>query len=115
VRQLDGVEVAKTFTDRASGKDSKRPQLEEMIAFVREGDTVVIHSMDVINEHMSFFLKLVVLLPSALCRGPGQQRKVAEWGAAGWGSGKECNGFAARGRALPYLKKEYRSRMAFSL
>ncbi len=45
-RQLEGVEIAKVFTDRASGKDSKRPQLEEMIAFVREGDTVVVHSMD---------------------------------------------------------------------
>jgi predicted site-specific integrase-resolvase len=28
VRQLEGVELDKTFTDKASGKDAKRPQLE---------------------------------------------------------------------------------------
>ena len=30
-RQLEGIEVAKTFTDKASGKDTQRPQLEELI------------------------------------------------------------------------------------
>ncbi len=36
-RQLVGVERDRTFTDKASGKDVKRPQLEAMLAFVREG------------------------------------------------------------------------------
>jgi DNA invertase Pin-like site-specific DNA recombinase len=45
-RQLDGIEVDKTFTDKASGKDTKRPQLELMMSFVRSGDTVIVHSMD---------------------------------------------------------------------
>ena len=45
-RQLEGVPVDRTFTDKASGKDTLRPQLEELIAFVRHGDTVVVHSMD---------------------------------------------------------------------
>ncbi len=34
-RQLDGIELAKIFTDRASGKDTKRPQLELLMSFVR--------------------------------------------------------------------------------
>jgi DNA invertase Pin-like site-specific DNA recombinase len=34
------------FTDKASGKDTQRPELERLLAFVREGDTVVVHSMD---------------------------------------------------------------------
>ena len=50
VRQLDGVEVEveveKTFTDKASGKDTSRPKLDELFAFVREGDKVIVHSMD---------------------------------------------------------------------
>ncbi|MGF6298010.1 DNA invertase Pin-like site-specific DNA recombinase [Paraburkholderia sp. WC7.3d] len=33
-RQLDGIEVDRTFTDKASGKDTKRPQLDAMMAFV---------------------------------------------------------------------------------
>jgi DNA invertase Pin-like site-specific DNA recombinase len=46
VRQLDGIEVERVFTDKASGKDTTRPKLDEMIAFVRDGDTVIVHSMD---------------------------------------------------------------------
>jgi DNA invertase Pin-like site-specific DNA recombinase len=34
------VALNKTFTDKASGKDVKRPQLEAMQSFVREGDIV---------------------------------------------------------------------------
>lgn len=45
-RQLEQVPVARLFTDRASGKDTQRPELDRMLAFVREGDTVVVHSMD---------------------------------------------------------------------
>lgn len=45
-RQLDGLELDRVFEDKASGKDAKRPQLQDMLAYVREGDTVVVHSMD---------------------------------------------------------------------
>ncbi len=34
------------FTDKASGKDTQRPELEALLDFVRDGDTVVVHSMD---------------------------------------------------------------------
>ena len=45
-RQLDGITLDKTFIDKASGKDTKRPQLELMMSFVRSGDTLIVHSMD---------------------------------------------------------------------
>jgi len=45
-RQLEGLTLDRCFTDRASGKDVKRPELAAMLAFVRDGDTVVVHSMD---------------------------------------------------------------------
>lgn len=45
-RQLDGITLDRTFTDKASGKDVQRPELEAMVGFVRDGDTVVVHSMD---------------------------------------------------------------------
>jgi len=45
-RQLEGVIVDKIFTDKASGKDAKRPELKKLLSFVREGDTIIIHSMD---------------------------------------------------------------------
>ncbi len=45
-RQLERVPVDRIFTDKASGKDAQRPEFESLRAFVREGDTVVVHSMD---------------------------------------------------------------------
>ncbi|QFU24192.1 recombinase family protein [Shewanella eurypsychrophilus] len=45
-RQLDGVEFDKAFTDRCSGGSLERPELDRLREFVREGDTVVIHSID---------------------------------------------------------------------
>ncbi|EML3497774.1 recombinase family protein, partial [Escherichia coli] len=41
-RQLEGVKVDRAFSDKASGKDVKRPQLEALISFARTGDTVVV-------------------------------------------------------------------------
>jgi DNA invertase Pin-like site-specific DNA recombinase len=46
VRQLDGHELDKVFTDKASGKDTKRPQLQACLEYIREGDVLVVHSMD---------------------------------------------------------------------
>lgn len=45
-RQLDGIAVDRTFTDKASGKNTDRPELARALDFVRDGDTLVIHSMD---------------------------------------------------------------------
>lgn len=45
-RQLDGVDVKKMFTDKASGKDVARPELQKALDYVRDGDTLVVHSMD---------------------------------------------------------------------
>lgn len=59
VRQLDGVEVERVFTDKASGKDTARPKLDEMIAFVRAGDTVLVHSMDRLARNLDDLRRLV--------------------------------------------------------
>ncbi len=45
-RQLDGIVPDRMFTDKASGKDTKRLELDALLAYVRHGDTVVVHSMD---------------------------------------------------------------------
>ncbi|MEV6138036.1 recombinase family protein [Nocardia sp. NPDC051990] len=61
-RQLDGIDVEKTFTDWASGKNTVRPKLDELIAFVREGDTVIVHSMDRLARNLDDLRHLVRLL-----------------------------------------------------
>lgn len=58
-RQLEHVQVDKVFTDKASGKDTHRPELERLLAFVREGDTVVIHSMDRLARNLDDLRRLV--------------------------------------------------------
>ncbi|MEI8573958.1 recombinase family protein [Methylomonas sp. LW13] len=58
-RQLEQVEVSKVFTDKASGKDTERPALDELLAFVREGDTVVVHSMDRLARNLDDLRRLV--------------------------------------------------------
>jgi DNA invertase Pin-like site-specific DNA recombinase len=58
-RQLEGVSVDRIFTDKASAKDVKRPQLQEMLKFVREGDTIVIHSMDRLARNLEDLRKIV--------------------------------------------------------
>lgn len=45
-RQLEGVRLDKSFTDKASGKDTNRPQLRAALDYCRDGDTLVVHSMD---------------------------------------------------------------------
>lgn len=59
IRQLDGIDVERVFTDKASGKDATRPALEEMLGFVRVGDTVVVHSMDRLARNLDDLRGLV--------------------------------------------------------
>lgn len=61
-RQLDQVQVDRVFTDKASGKDIHRPELDRLLAFVREGDTVVVHSMDRLARNLDDLRRLVQTL-----------------------------------------------------
>lgn len=62
VRQLDQVQVDRVFTDHASGKDTRRPALTELLAFARDGDTVVVHSMDRLGRNLDDLRGLVQAL-----------------------------------------------------
>lgn len=58
-RQLDGVELHRTFEDKASAKDTARPQLEALLAHVREDDTVIVHSMDRLARNLDDLRRIV--------------------------------------------------------
>lgn len=45
-RQLDGIDLDKVFTDKQSGSTKDREQLNALTNYVREGDTVYVHSID---------------------------------------------------------------------
>lgn len=61
-RQLEGVDLDRSFTDRVSGKDTNRPELTALIAFVRDGDTVVVHSMDRLARNLDDLRRTVQAL-----------------------------------------------------
>lgn len=58
-RQLDGIKLDKSFTDKASGKDTDRPQLKAALDYCREGDTLVVHSMDRLARSLVDLRRLV--------------------------------------------------------
>jgi hypothetical protein len=51
VNEWEGLKLDRTFLDKASGKDVQRPQLAARLAFVREDDTVICHSMDRLSRN----------------------------------------------------------------
>jgi DNA invertase Pin-like site-specific DNA recombinase len=63
-RQLEQEKLDRVFTDKASGKDTNRPQLQELLQFVREGDLVLVHSMDRLARNLDDLRKLVKRLRS---------------------------------------------------
>lgn len=58
-RQLENVPVDRVFTDKASGKNTRRPQLEALLAFARDGDTVIVHSMDRLARNLDDLRQIV--------------------------------------------------------
>ncbi|WP_248923005.1 recombinase family protein [Olsenella intestinalis] len=71
-RQLDalgefGVKPGRVFSDQASGKDFDRPEYRRLIARLREGDVVVIKSIDRLGRNYDEILEQWRLLTK--CRG----------------------------------------------
>ena len=63
-RQLDGVPLDKCFEDFASGKDTARPQLQTALEWAREGDRLVVHSMDRLCRNLGDLRRTVESLTS---------------------------------------------------
>src|SRR5580704_11144537 len=61
-RQLEGLDLDRTFTDRASGKDVKRPQLQAALEYLRDGDVLVVHSMDRLARNLDDLRRIVTEL-----------------------------------------------------
>jgi DNA invertase Pin-like site-specific DNA recombinase len=58
-RQLEHLDTDRVFTDKASGKDAERPRLQELLAYAREGDTIVVHSMDRLARNVDDLRRIV--------------------------------------------------------
>ena len=61
-RQIEGLEkynIEKWFTEKVSGKDTNRPQLQAMLDFVREGDIIYIHDFSRLARSTKDLLSIV--------------------------------------------------------
>ena len=61
-RQIEGLQkygIEKWFTEKISGKDINRPQLQAMLDFAREGDTVYVHDFSRLARSTKDLLNIV--------------------------------------------------------
>jgi DNA invertase Pin-like site-specific DNA recombinase len=59
---LSDLNIDKLFMDKLSGKDTNRPQLQAALDYLRDGDVLVVHSMDRLARNMRDLLNLVAEL-----------------------------------------------------
>ncbi|OBX76248.1 hypothetical protein A9308_08925 [Moraxella atlantae] len=58
-RQLDGLNLDKVFIDKMTGSTKDRPELQHMIEYVRQGDTVYVHSLDRLARNFDNLLDII--------------------------------------------------------
>lgn len=58
-RQLPDEEFDKTYIDKVSAKDVDRPALTDLLGFIREGDAVVVHSIDRLARNLADLESLI--------------------------------------------------------
>lgn len=58
-RQLVNLKSDRKFIDKASAKDTNRPQLQALLDHIREGDTVHVHSLDRLGRDIRDLRNLV--------------------------------------------------------
>lgn len=56
---MEQLGVERIYMDKMSGKDKDRPQLKEMMQFVREGDIVIVESISRFARNTRDFLSLI--------------------------------------------------------
>jgi len=61
-RQLLGVPCDKEFVDKCSGKDTNRPELNQMMDYVRDGDLINIHELSRLARNTRDLLEIVSTL-----------------------------------------------------
>ena len=66
-RQIEALRnygIDKWFTEKVSGKDTNRPELQKLLEYVREGDTVYIHDFSRLARSTKDLLEIVETLRS---------------------------------------------------
>jgi len=59
IRQAEEYGADKLFTDKASGKNTDRTKLREMLSYAREGDTIICSDISRVARHTKDLLNIV--------------------------------------------------------
>lgn len=59
LESLKGYNIDRWYTEKVSGKDLNRPELQKMLDFAREGDTIYIHDFSRISRSVKDLLSLI--------------------------------------------------------
>lgn len=59
IEDLKAQQVEKIFMDQISGKNTDRPELQKMLSFIREGDVLIVHSLDRLARNLGDLLEIV--------------------------------------------------------
>ena len=62
LKMMEEQKVEKIFVDKASGKNTERESFKAMMAFIREGDTVIVESISRIARNTRDLLAIVATL-----------------------------------------------------
>lgn len=62
IEALKKYDIERWYTEKVSGKDTKRPKLREMLDFVREGDIIYIHDLSRLARNTRDLLSIVETL-----------------------------------------------------
>ena len=64
IEALKKYDIEKWFTEKVSGKDTNRPQLQQMLEFAREGDTIYVHDFTRLARSTKDLLDIVEFFKS---------------------------------------------------
>jgi DNA invertase Pin-like site-specific DNA recombinase len=67
-RQLTDLDLDIIFTDYASGKDTNRPKLQEMLNYIRDEDIIIVHSIDRLARNLDDLRKIIGIVTSKEAR-----------------------------------------------
>ena len=62
IEALTHYNIEKWYTEKISAKDMERPKLQEMLDFVREGDTVYVHDFSRLARSTKDLLEMIEML-----------------------------------------------------
>ena len=66
IEELKAQQAEKIFMDKVSGTNTDRPELQRMLSFIREGDTLIVHSLDRLARNLA---DLLTMVQDLTCRG----------------------------------------------